>query len=287
MPVKNEAESVGRAIISVRRQTLSDWRLLIYDNNSSDETLSTVVSHQEVDPRIVVHQSNQSLSASLSWTEAISLGLQEVNSEFVTMLAGDDFWLEDNYLETALLYQSCNTDLIIPSVVLLEKDGVKFFKQQNKRFGTRITLLVRHFTKQDMGNSVYSLFSRSLFELVSSSKKGKWRDGTGQDWWFVHTSLLYSQNPLCCSEITYVKTNFKHVSYTDPYYTGEQTGINEPQLVKVNKVLTILTNIFGSYIYIFQRPWRFAIWELPKYVSIFLIQSISTFVVALHLRIFR
>ena len=61
MPVKNEAESIGRAIISVRRQTLSDWRLLIYDNNSSDETLSTVVSYQEVDSRIIVHQSNKSL----------------------------------------------------------------------------------------------------------------------------------------------------------------------------------------------------------------------------------
>ncbi len=87
MPCHNAAYYVAEAIGSVRRQTLTEWELIVVDDGSSDASLAIVSQLAQQDRRIrLLRQKNQGPYP------ARNLGLKHARGESVAFLDADDWW---------------------------------------------------------------------------------------------------------------------------------------------------------------------------------------------------
>ncbi len=90
MPVFDNAETVARAIKSVQEQTFRDWRLIISDDQSSDETMSRARAAAGSDPRIEIHRNEKR-----QVYRNFAVALEDARTPYFVWLAGDDYWHAD------------------------------------------------------------------------------------------------------------------------------------------------------------------------------------------------
>ncbi len=85
----NGEKYLKEAIDSVLKQTYTNWELIFWDNQSTDESPKIVKSYD--DKRICYYyaESNKPLSA------ARNLAIQKANGEYVAFLDSDDVWLPE------------------------------------------------------------------------------------------------------------------------------------------------------------------------------------------------
>ena len=95
IPVRNGGTLLGEAIASVLRQTMPRFRLIVVNNNSTDQT--AMIARSFADPRVEVieHSSTRSLF------ENVNFCLTRVRAPFFCILHADDRLLPD-YLECML-----------------------------------------------------------------------------------------------------------------------------------------------------------------------------------------
>jgi len=96
IPTYNRADYVAQAIDSVLAQSLENWRLVVVDDASTDDTKS-VLSRYEVDSRIDVLLRQHNGGAARSMNTALSA----VNTPYLLHLDSDD-WLDSRCLEVLL-----------------------------------------------------------------------------------------------------------------------------------------------------------------------------------------
>lgn len=90
MPAYNAAEFIGEAIASVLGQSYTNWRLVIVNDGSSDDTPSIIEGFAAGDSRIsVVHQSNRGAAA------ARNSGIASSLSPWIGYLDSDDIWFPE------------------------------------------------------------------------------------------------------------------------------------------------------------------------------------------------
>jgi GT2 family glycosyltransferase len=95
MPAYNRAHVILAAVESVRRQTLTDWELVVVDDGSTDDTVEVVQRLADEDSRIrVVSQSKSGVSV------ARNAGIAASHGEIVAFIDSDNQWRED-YLEVS------------------------------------------------------------------------------------------------------------------------------------------------------------------------------------------
>ncbi|MDQ6763298.1 MAG: glycosyltransferase, partial [Bacteroidota bacterium] len=109
LPVRNGGAYVKECVNSILLQTHPDFNLVVLDNASSDGTLEWVHSLKE--KRIIIHESDKSLSIEENWSRIKSVP----KNEYITLIGHDDL-LNADYLEVmdkligkhpeASLYQS-------------------------------------------------------------------------------------------------------------------------------------------------------------------------------------
>ena len=96
MPAYNVEPYIDAAIGSVRRQTFTDFEVVIVDDGSSDRTYEVARRHADADRRIrLVRQENGGLSA------ARNTAMRNSTAPLIAMLDSDDLWLP-SYLEKQL-----------------------------------------------------------------------------------------------------------------------------------------------------------------------------------------
>ena len=93
MAAYNSAATIAEAIESVRRQTRSDWELIVVDDGSPDATAD--VAEGFADPRVCVLRDPQNRGPAAARNRGISLA----QAPLVCTLDSDDLWLP-RYLET-------------------------------------------------------------------------------------------------------------------------------------------------------------------------------------------
>ena len=93
MAAHDNAPTIGEAIESVRRQTRSDWELIVVDDCSHDGTAD--VAQAVDDPRITVVRQTENRGPGATRNRGISLA----RAPLVCALDSDDLWLPQ-YLET-------------------------------------------------------------------------------------------------------------------------------------------------------------------------------------------
>jgi glycosyltransferase involved in cell wall biosynthesis len=105
MTTYNGAEYLRPALDSVLAQSVDDWRLLIVDDCSKDETLQILRSYR--DPRVEVLE----LEENGGQTAALNLGLERIETTFVARLDQDDVATPER-LERQLAFLGDHPDVL-------------------------------------------------------------------------------------------------------------------------------------------------------------------------------
>lgn len=120
MPAYDVGPYIGEAVKSVLAQTRGDWRLVIVDDGSADNTVA--VARSFGDDRIsVIEQENAGAGAARNRAAA------EAETEFLSMLDADDAWAPD-YLEKMLGALEASPDLAFVAC-----DAYAFIDDRNDR----------------------------------------------------------------------------------------------------------------------------------------------------------
>lgn len=106
MPCYNSEDTIVASIDSIKRQTYTDWELIIVDDNSIDGTVELVNSFL-LDERIVLKKSTTNVGAG----RARNIGLDISKGRFVAFCDSDDCW-DPEKLSKQLAFMKANNHAI-------------------------------------------------------------------------------------------------------------------------------------------------------------------------------
>src|SRR5207245_1874629 len=93
MPVYNGAAFLARSLKSISEQTYGDWRVVIGDDGSTDDSLAVI--ERSGLPRLTLRRN----ARNIGWAQTVNLLLAEVDTAYVAVLHQDDWW-EPEFLGT-------------------------------------------------------------------------------------------------------------------------------------------------------------------------------------------
>jgi len=111
LPAFNGADYIGIQIESIQKQGYANWRLLIRDDGSTDETVTIIKDYALKDKRIFLVEAGKE---SLGIIKNITCLLEQSSAQYVMLCDQDDVWLPDK-IEKSL-------DLMLR----MEKDALGF-----------------------------------------------------------------------------------------------------------------------------------------------------------------
>lgn len=96
IPAFNAAHYLPRALDSVERQTFSEWRILLIDDGSTDNTAEVLAPYRERlgNKLLYVHKQNAGLAA------ARNTAIANSTADFLALLDADDLWLPNRLADT-------------------------------------------------------------------------------------------------------------------------------------------------------------------------------------------
>lgn len=115
VPVFNGEADLDATLWNIRRQTASDFAIVVYDNASTDATPEIAARHAEEDPRISVVRRPENIGLVPNFVAAV----REARTEFFAWHAVDDVWSCDYVAELgALLRASPGAWLAVPGQIV-------------------------------------------------------------------------------------------------------------------------------------------------------------------------
>ena len=94
VPVYNAAACIADTILSVKRQTYTNWELLLCDDNSMDDSVKIMTSFADERVKVIPHNPSQKGAAF-----ARNRGIAAASGRYICFLDADDLWLEDKLTE--------------------------------------------------------------------------------------------------------------------------------------------------------------------------------------------
>ncbi|MDI6572590.1 glycosyltransferase family 2 protein [Leuconostoc lactis] len=110
MPNYNTGEYVIDAINSVLRQTYSDIELIVVDDKSNDDSVSSIKEMANLDERIKLVLLDENQGAA----NARNIGIQQARGKYLAFIDSDDIWIQTK-LEKQLKYMSDNNIAFLAS----------------------------------------------------------------------------------------------------------------------------------------------------------------------------
>ncbi|MFC4140308.1 MULTISPECIES: glycosyltransferase [unclassified Microbacterium] len=119
VPFWGDPELLYQTVDSVRAQTLTDWQLVIIDDQYPDESVAARFA-DESDPRIIYTRNETNLGITENYREAI----RRAESAYITILGCDDL-MHPNYLEvmSRVIDSAPSVDVIQPGVIVIDEHG--------------------------------------------------------------------------------------------------------------------------------------------------------------------
>ena len=119
LPFHNAAGTLSECVESVRRQTLSDWELLIADDGSDDASGKEADRLLRADPRIrVLH-----LPVKQGVSAARNAALKQAKGEYFTFLDADDILPDDSLKLLHAIARTGNADIAVGGFVRFAGDA--------------------------------------------------------------------------------------------------------------------------------------------------------------------
>ena len=126
----NGAKYLREQIDSILKQTYSNFRLLISDDCSTDETLDILKEYEEKDSRITVYRQEENLGYVKNFEFLLGL----VENKIFALSDQDDIWIEDKIEVAIKKIEETKADLYFSDLYLIDEKGNKisdsFWKQK-------------------------------------------------------------------------------------------------------------------------------------------------------------
>jgi teichuronic acid biosynthesis glycosyltransferase TuaG len=107
VPVYNAASYIENTIEMVRRQTHSDWELILVDDASTDESVAVIRRMLgEGNIRLIQKSHNQGAAA------ARNTGLDAARGRYIAFLDADDVWMPDKLLRELAFMKDRQADFV-------------------------------------------------------------------------------------------------------------------------------------------------------------------------------
>lgn len=123
MPLFNQQEYISESIESVFAQkTNFNFRLIIIDDASTDNSLKIAESYQEKYPDRIIILKNES---NLKLLRTIIKGYENTKTDYFCIIDPDDYWIDNNKLQKSVDFLENNPDFTIyaTNTYVLSKDG--------------------------------------------------------------------------------------------------------------------------------------------------------------------
>ncbi len=129
LPTYNGSRFIQEAILSVERQTYTDWELIIIDDGSEDDTKKIIQSYIEKDPRIIyIQQKNQGQGV------ARKHGIKLSKGTYIALLDDDDVWKNERKLEHQISFLKNNPDHVLvgaATTLVIDENGTFLYTYMN------------------------------------------------------------------------------------------------------------------------------------------------------------
>ncbi|MDE6272664.1 MAG: glycosyltransferase family 2 protein [Muribaculaceae bacterium] len=207
IPAYNASLYLSQAIESVRRQSVTDWEMIIIDDKSSDNTLAIATNYAATDSRIrVISRSVASGSAFIPRME----GIKAASSPLIAPLDADDA-LPDNYLEELLrIRRESGARIVYPLIHFLtpsanvpsrDPNGPLLGKVMRGRDSVVLTLDVWRVTcnggiiPRDLYLEAFRRFGENHNDVNSDESLTRWLLFLADSVIFTSVAYLYRENP--------------------------------------------------------------------------------------------
>jgi glycosyltransferase involved in cell wall biosynthesis len=118
IPTFNRSEKVSRAISSVLSQTFTDFKIIVVDDCSVDETPDALAGFKE-DIRVIRHKQNRGVS------EARNSGIEAAPSPLIAFLDSDDYWMPEKLDVQQRFFRENPDAMICQTEELWIRNGVR------------------------------------------------------------------------------------------------------------------------------------------------------------------
>ena len=119
MPAYNSEKTIRKSIDSIINQTYKNWKLIIVDDKSTDNTWN-IIKEYENHSNILLLQNEENKGVSFSRNRALQI---DINSSLVAYCDSDDWW-NDNHLDDSINYLNLGYDLVYATPTCFkESDG--------------------------------------------------------------------------------------------------------------------------------------------------------------------
>lgn len=130
IPVYNGEDFISEAIESILKQTYSEYKIIVVDDGSTDNSAEKVKEIQNTDSRIHLFQPGR-----LGLAKALNYGLEQSKAPFIAFLDADDLW-ESTKLEKQMEVLEKRKDISICFTKI--KEFETFFQiEQKQQFAAR------------------------------------------------------------------------------------------------------------------------------------------------------
>ena len=124
IPAYNSQKYISKTIKSVFRQTYKNWKLIIIDDASTDDTkkiLETIYKKNKDKKKIIILKNNINMGQAISRNR----GLKYSKSKFVTFLDSDDFWDKNKLKKQIEFMLSNNYDFTYTDYKIIKNNQIK------------------------------------------------------------------------------------------------------------------------------------------------------------------
>ena len=136
VPAYNVSNYIGVCIDSIRRQSFSNWELIIIDDGSTDNSLDICQRYSEVDSRIrVIHQHNSGQGTARNHALTLASG------EYICFVDADDLLIDENTLAKSVEYFDNNSEIDIIQFPYIRFKDHQELNSSEKPFYENITIL--------------------------------------------------------------------------------------------------------------------------------------------------
>jgi len=126
MPTFNGGKYIKRAIESVISQNFSDWKLLVINDGSKDDTESIAKEYVGKDDRIIYLKNEVNLGIQ----KTLNKGLRETKGKYIARIDDDDEWIDKDKLKKQFEFLEKNPDYVLvgTGVVVVDENRKELFR---------------------------------------------------------------------------------------------------------------------------------------------------------------
>ena len=120
MSAYNDGQYLNEAINSILKQTYKNFKFIIINDASTDDTAKILQDHKKKDPRIIVLDNKTNLGL----TKSLNIGLKKAHGRYIARMDADDIAYPDRFAkEVKFLKDNPGIFLVGGAMKVIDKDG--------------------------------------------------------------------------------------------------------------------------------------------------------------------